>query len=64
MEPNNSLVSELSTIEKLDGTNYDMWKLKIQYLLKERLLLEHLTIAKFPLSYKDKDGKPIDNTTM
>jgi len=33
---------------------------KIQYLLDERDLLEHLTVAKFPLSDKNKDGKPID----
>lgn len=42
------MIGELSTSQKLDGSNYDMWKQKIQYLLNERDLLEHLTVAKFP----------------
>jgi len=47
-------------LKKLDGSNYDMWKRKIQYLLNERDLLEHLTVAKLSSSDKDKDGKSID----
>ena len=61
MATNNAITSELSTSKKLDGTNYDMWKSKIQYLFNERDLLEHLTIAKLPPSDKDKHGKPIDD---
>ena len=41
-----------------------MWKRKIKYLLNKRDLSEHLTVAKFSSSDKDKDGKPIDTTTV
>ena len=58
------MIGELSTTQKLDGTNYDIWKQKIQYLLNKRDFLEHLTVAKFPPSDKDEDGKLIDTTTM
>ena len=51
------------TSQKLDGTNYEIWKQKIQYLLNQRDLLEHLTVAKFSPLDKDKDGKPIDTTS-
>jgi len=44
----------------LDRINYDMCKRKIQYLLDDRDLLEHLQVAKLPPSDKDKDGTPID----
>ena len=60
MTTNNVMITELSTSQKLDGTNYDMWKRKIQYLLVNKDLLEHLQVAKFPPSDKDKHGKPID----
>ena len=30
-------------VVKLDGTNYDMWLRKIQYLLNEQEVLETLT---------------------
>jgi len=64
MAMNNVMIGELSTSQKLDGTNYDMWKRKIQYLLSERDLPEHLTIAKFSPSDKDKDSMPIDTTIV
>ena len=37
-----------------------MWKRRIQYFPDDKNLSEHLTVAKFPLSNKDKDGKPND----
>ncbi|KAH9608961.1 hypothetical protein KSS87_006063, partial [Heliosperma pusillum] len=37
------MIGDLSTTEKLDGTNYDIWRRKIQYLLNEREVLETLT---------------------
>ena len=58
------MIIELSTSQKLDGSNYDIWKRKIQYLLNERDLLEHLMVVKFPPSDTDKDGKPIDTSSM
>ena len=64
MLANSATINELSTSKKLDGSNYDMWKRKIQYLLNERDLLGHLTVAKFPPSDTDKDGKPIDTSSV
>ena len=64
MAANNAMINEISTSQKLDGSNYDMWKRKIQYLLNERDLLEHLTIAKFLPSDTDKDDKPIDTSSV
>ena len=55
-----AMICELSTTQKLDGTNYEIWYRKIQYLLDEKDLLEHLTVDKVPLSDKDRDGRPID----
>ena len=38
-----NVVADLTKGEKLDGTNYDMWHRKIQYLLNEQEVLETLT---------------------
>jgi len=64
MASNSAMINELSTSQKLDGSNYDMCKQKIQYLLNERDLLEHLMVAKFPPSDTDKDDKPIDTSSV
>jgi len=64
MATDNAMISKLSTSQKFNGTNCVMWKWKIRYRLNERDLWEHLTVAKFSLSDKDKDGKPIDITTV
>jgi len=53
------MINELSTSQKLDWSNYDMWKWKIQYLLNEMDILEHLTVAKFPPSDTDKEASPL-----
>jgi len=58
------MINKLSNSHKLDGTNYDMWKRKIEYLLDNKGLLEHLTVAKFPPFDKDKVGKPIDTANV
>jgi len=64
MTANNAIITKLSTSQKLDGSNNDMWKQKIQYLLEGKDLLEHLTVAKFPPSNKDTDGKLVDTSTV
>jgi len=64
MTSNNAMIGELSTTEKLNGTNYEICHRNIQYVLNDKDLLEHLTVAKVLTSDKDKDGKPIDTTTM
>ena len=40
---NKNIVADLTKGEKLDGTNYDMWHRKIQYLLNEQEVLKTLT---------------------
>ena len=59
MATNSAMIGELSTNQKFDGTNFDIWHQKIQYLLNEKDLLNYLAVAKYPPSDKDKDGKPI-----
>ncbi|KAH9618858.1 hypothetical protein KSS87_009464, partial [Heliosperma pusillum] len=56
-----NMIGDLSTTEKLDGTNYDMWHRKIQYLLNEREVLDTLstTVAK-PKEPTDPIGKDDD----
>ena len=38
-----NVVANLTKGEKLDGTNYNMWHRKIQYLLNKQKVLETLT---------------------
>ena len=40
-----NVVADLTKGDKLVGTNFDMWHRKIQYLLNEQDLLEHLTYS-------------------
>jgi len=64
MASSSAMIGELSTSQKLNGTNYEIWHRKIQYLLDDKDLLEHLKVAKVPPSDKDKDEKQIDTTTV
>jgi uncharacterized protein VirK/YbjX len=38
-----NIIAELHKGFKLDGKNYDIWQRKVQYLLNEQELLDHLT---------------------
>ncbi|KAL7225158.1 hypothetical protein ACSBR1_020524 [Camellia fascicularis] len=38
-----NIIVELNNGDKLDGNNYDIWHRKVQYLLNEQELLDHLT---------------------
>ena len=64
MTMNNARIGELSTSQKLDGANNDMWKRNIQYPLNKINLQKHLTVGKFLPSDKDKDGNLIDTTIV
>ena len=64
MASSSAMIGELNISQKLDDTNYEMWHRKIQYLLDDKDLFEHLKVAKVPPSDKDKDGKPIDTTCL
>jgi len=64
MPTNSIMIGELSITHKLDGTNYEMWHCKIMYLLNDGYLFEHLMVPRATPSDKDRDGKPIDTTSM
>jgi len=59
MASKTSMIGDLSTNEKLGGSNYDMWHRKIQLLLNEREVLEHLTTTMSARATKDKENKDI-----
>ena len=62
MDSKTFMIRELTTNEKLDGSNYDMWRRKIQFLLEECEVLEHLkTTMSAPLT-RDEDDKDITHT--
>ena len=46
--------------EKLDGTNYDLWSLKVQFLLNNGDMVEFLTSCMLPPTERDEHG---DNVT-
>ena len=62
MAPKTSMIGDLSTNEKLDEPNYNMWRRKIEFLLNEREVLEHLTTTMSSPAAKDKDNKDITST--
>ncbi|WRX12315.1 Integrase [Theobroma cacao] len=43
------IIADLTKGAKLDGKNYDIWHKKVQYLLNEQELLDHLTKEMNPL---------------
>ncbi|CAO2830762.1 unnamed protein product [Amaranthus hypochondriacus] len=40
-----TVISEMLTSNKLNGTNYDIWHRKVQYLLNERGVIKHISSA-------------------
>jgi len=62
MPPKTSMIGALSTDEKLDGSNYDMWHRKIQFLLDNREVLEPLSVTISAPATKNKDDKDITST--
>ena len=59
MTSKTSMIGELSTNEKLDESNYDMWCRKIQFLLEECEVLEHVTTTLSAPATRNKDNKDI-----
>jgi len=59
MATNNAMIGELHTNQKSDDSKYDMWKRKIRYLLNERDLLEHSTVAKFHHRTRTRMASPL-----
>ena len=62
MASKTSMIGGLSTNEKLDGSNHHMWRWKVQLLLNEREVLEHLTAMISAPTTKDKENKDITST--
>ena len=59
---NTSMFGDLFTNGQLDGSNYNMWCWKIQFLLNEHEVFEHLTTTLSIPATKDKDNKDITAT--
>jgi len=47
-------IDSTSVNEKLDGTNYDLWSLKVQFLLNNANMVEFLTASMFTPAEHDK----------
>ena len=45
--------------ETLDGTNYDLWSLKVQFLLNNGDMEEFLTASMFPLAERNEHGNDV-----
>ena len=54
-----NLIANIPTNEKLDETNYDLWLLKIQFLLKDKDMIELLTTSMSAPAEKYKRGKDV-----
>ena len=48
-----NLIGSMSSKEKLDNTNYDVWHLKVQFTLNEGGMLDLLTTSMPALTDKD-----------
>ena len=57
-----SMFGDLSINGKLDGSNYDMWCWKTQFLLNEHEVFEHLSATMSVPVNRDKDNKDITAT--
>ena len=44
----NHLIAELNKDNKLNGKNYDLWKIKVTFLLNDQELSEHTENSKVP----------------
>jgi len=54
-----NIINGMPTNEKLDGTNYDLWRLNIQFLLNNQNMVELLTTSKSVAAEKDEHCKDI-----
>jgi len=48
--------------EKLNDNNYNLWHLKVQFILNEGDMVDHLTISMSALTNKDDQGNDITTT--
>jgi len=57
-----NLIGSMASNDKLDGSNYDVWHLKVQFTLNEGDMLDLLTTSMLPPAEKDDQGKDITAT--
>ena len=53
------MIADLFINKKLDDTKYDIWRQKIQFLLNEHKVLEHLMACMSTRENKDENGKDV-----
>ena len=54
-----NLIGSLSSKENLDGSNYDAWHLKVEFILNKGDILDLLTTSMLAPTNKDEHGKNI-----
>ena len=52
-------IGSMPVNEKLDGTNYDLWSLKVQFLLNNGDMVEFLTASMYPPVERDEHGNDV-----
>jgi len=52
-------IGSLPVTEKLDRINYDIWSLKVQFLLNSRNIVEYFTTTMSTPANSGEDGKDI-----
>jgi len=52
-------IGSMPVNEKLAGTNYDLWSLKVQFLPNNGDMVEFLTGSMYPPVERDEDGNDI-----
>jgi len=52
-------ISSMPVHEKLDETNYDLWSLKVQFLLNNGDMVELLTASMFAPAERDEHGNVV-----
>jgi len=52
-------IGSMPVNEKVDGTNYDLWSLKVQFLLNNRDMVEFLTTFMFAPAERDEHGNDV-----
>ena len=57
-----NLIGSMSSNEKLDGTNYDVWHLKVPFILNEGDMLDLLMTSMPAPADKDDQGMDITAT--
>jgi len=52
-------IGSVLVIEKLDGTNYDLWSFKVQFLRNNEDIVEFLIASMFASAERDEHGNDV-----